>query len=94
MLHNNGITKATEEVGELIIELGSLLQTLGKYQQYPDEDHPDTKGNTKQRLEEEVADVMASLIFMSSKLKLDTSTIQKRMITKLKLYRDWDKNER
>lgn len=89
-MHNLGITKTTEEVGELIIELGSLLQILSKFQAYPDDDHPDQEGNTKKRLEEEMADVHASMIFMATKLNLNTIEIQNRIIMKIERYNNWD----
>lgn len=92
-MHNKGFSKTKEEIGELIIELGKLLQILGKYQAYPDVEHPDGLGNTKLRLQDEMGDVFASIQFLITKLKLDNEIIIKRTGEKFTKYLEWDKPE-
>lgn len=85
-MHCKGLTKAIEEMGELI-------QVLAKKQAYLDTDiHPDGL-SLRTRMEEEIADVRASLLFIEEKFDLDTSFIDNREIKKLRTYRIWDADE-
>lgn len=84
MMHNKGFTKLTEECGELV-------QIIAKQTAYPDTDiHPDGKGSMKNRIEEEMADVMAAITFVIDKNKLDKNKIFERGQQKLTLFNKWD----
>lgn len=52
-----GIHKLTEECGE-------VLQVVGKINVFPDGDHPDGGPPLRQRLEEELADLEAAIIYV------------------------------
>jgi NTP pyrophosphatase (non-canonical NTP hydrolase) len=85
-MSNNGLTKLIEECGE-------LTQIAAKKIAYPDTDaHPDGEGSMKERLEDEVADVMAAIAFVAEKFKLDEGRMFARGDAKRKLYQQWDDN--
>lgn len=85
-MHCMGLTKAIEEMGELI-------QILAKKQAYFGTDnHPDGL-SLRSRMEEEIGDVRAALLFIEEKFDLDTSFIDNREIKKLRTYRIWDADE-
>lgn len=46
---------------KLVEELGELLQLIGKLQAFPDNIHPDGKGDLRYRLLDEIADIYAAL---------------------------------
>jgi len=82
-MHANGLTKLIEECGELI-------QIAAKKQAFMDTDqHPDGKGSMKRRLEEEMADVIASCMLVSKNFELDGDFMAERMEKKLKLFTSW-----
>lgn len=84
MMHNKGLTKLLEELGE-------LSQIAAKKSAYiNDYWHPDQKGNMHVRLEEEMGDVLAAIEFVRKKLFLDSVSIRKRKELKLELYEKWD----
>ena len=83
-MSGNGRIKLTEECGELV-------QALMKFQAYPDsENHPDGS-NPKQRLTEEIADVLAAIEFVCDTHQLDRNAISQRVATKLMRYEEWHK---
>lgn len=85
-LANNGLTKLSEECGELI-------QIAQKKIAFPHtDDHPDKKGSLKQRLQEEIADVLAACSIVIDINKLDTTTISNRVKTKYELFDTWHKD--
>jgi len=75
-----GISKLTEEVGE-------LLQLLGKLNVFPSGNHPDGKGDLKERIAEECADVRAALLFFmdANGIALDLSRVSR----KYELFQEW-----
>ena len=87
MLHN-GLAKLSEESGE-------LLQVAGKMLQYPilqtalNQIHPDGT-NLRDRMQEEMGDLLAALDFVRVKLGLNHQAIIDRWQTKLKLFNQWD----
>jgi NTP pyrophosphatase (non-canonical NTP hydrolase) len=84
MMHNKGLTKLIEECGELV-------QIAAKKAAYMDTDeHPDGKGSLKERLENELSDVIAAIAFVDMKLKLDRVRIDARAEQKLVLFEQWD----
>lgn len=72
-----GLTKATEECGELI-------QELMKLHSYPDGKHPRRKTNLVRSTEAEVADVYATLDYFVAKNNLDADRIKRRRAYKLR----------
>lgn len=78
----HGIHKLTEEMGELLCE-------LGKVGAFPRGDHPDGKGPMKERIEKEVADVLAACDYFIEVNKLNMREIADREVRKLDLYKKW-----
>lgn len=84
MMHNKGLTKLLEELGELV-------QIASKKAAFMDIDwHPDGKGSLKARLEDEIADANAAIAFVILKLNLNNNYIDERRNYKLNLYKEWD----
>lgn len=84
----NGNAKLVEETGE-------LLQVVGKLLAFPYQDeHPDGKGSLKTRLEDEVADVLASLRLTAHLKNLDMERIDARVQEKLELFLRWHADPR
>ncbi len=87
MLHN-GLAKLGEECGE-------LMQVHGKMLQYPhlqtvtNLTHPDGT-NLRDRMEEEMGDVLGSITFVIEKLKLNEARILERANKKCELFKTWD----
>lgn len=77
-----GIHKLTEECGE-------LLQLLGKLGAYPNGLHPDGKGSVKDRLPEELADVLAAVNYFIVVNHLDQKAIGARSTNKLATFLHW-----
>ena len=87
MMSNKGLSKLLEELGE-------LSQIAAKKLAYMDiDEHPDGKGSMKLRLEEEIADVLASLEFVCYKFNLNRNFIETRCNIKYDLFLKWDKQE-
>ena len=81
-MHQNGLSKLTEECGE-------LLQVTGKLMAYPEGTHPDGKGDLYLRLEEEMADALAAIEFSTQKLGLSEVRINYRKMSKIMLFEQW-----
>lgn len=81
-MSNDGLSKLIEEIGE-------LGQVCGKVLAYGLGEHPDGKGELKERLEEELADVEASIYFVTEVLELDSQFTAQRAARKLGLFRAW-----
>ena len=85
MMKDNGLAKLIEECGELI-------QIAAKKQAYFNTDsHPDGKGSMKERMEDEIADVLAACVFVAETFKLNQPDIEGRAKGKLELFRKWHK---
>ena len=85
-MSHNGLTKLIEECGEVI-------QVAAKLQQFPDGNHPDGKGNLFKRLEQEIADANAAMLFVvQDTMKLSMNGIHDRCVAKRKLYNEWNAN--
>lgn len=80
-----GIAKLQEEMGELQTVLGKLMA-------YPDGNHPDMRyaGPLLHRLNEELADVAASILFFQEANNISSKVINERIAYKLARYRKWD----
>ena len=86
-MHNNGLTKLQEECGELI-------QVCAKKSTYINaEIHPDGS-NMKDRLEEEIADVLASCDLVLELHGLDAMKIANRRLSKLQIFKKWHEDEK
>lgn len=87
-LVNKGLTKLTEECGE-------LSQVACKKTQFMDGDeHPDGKGSLAARLIEEMGDVKAAIRYCAEELGLDMAAIDKRADEKYALNRYWTELDR
>lgn len=85
-MHCDGLTKLIEECGELI-------QIAAKKQAYLNTDiHPDGMGSMKDRMEEEVADVLAACVFVTEIFKLDEAKLEARAKMKLERFKGWHNN--
>lgn len=83
-MSNRGLTKIVEECGE-------LTQICAKKIAYMEEDfHPDGQF-MRGEIEKEIADVLASIEFVAQKWNLNRENISNRMMIKLRLYNQWDK---
>ena len=80
-------------VAKLIEECGELQQELGKFLTYGMGDPPDGRGSLKERIENEIADVLAAAELVKIKFILDGARINMRADAKLKLFLEWDKRE-
>ena len=86
-MDKKGLTKLVEECGE-------LTQIAAKKMAYMNLDvHPDNGGSMKQRLEEEMGDVMAAVSFVIASLGLDNEAIMKRADEKTRLFVKWENHE-
>lgn len=87
MMTGGGLAKLIEECGE-------LLQVAGKrLAYYKTEEHPDGGPPLSQRLEEEIADVMAACLFVSEVHGLDLKRIADRTAVKTELFKRWHKRD-
>lgn len=77
-----GIYKVQEECGELVTVLGKLAV-------YPDGNHPDGKGNLIRRLEDEIADAIASSTYFAENNDLNLEYIKARIAMKKQTYGEW-----
>lgn len=83
-MDKGGLTKMIEECGELI-------QIAAKKQAFMQtDDHPDGKGSMKERLEEEIADVVASTGYVVDSFGLDKVAIFERVQKKQAFYASLD----
>ena len=86
-MHNNGLTKLMEECGE-------LAQIAAKKSAYYATDiHPDGKGSMKERLENEMGDVIAASLFVAEKYDLDIDRIIEQANKKYNRFKVWDTEE-
>lgn len=76
---------------KLIEEMGELLQTCGKrLAYYTTDEHPDGGPPLRERLQDEIADVMAACGFVSAQEDLDIDYIEMRVDAKLALFNRWN----
>lgn len=85
------MTLVAKGLGKLVEECGELSQIAAKKMQYMDTDeHPDGKGSMKNRMEEEIADVLAACAFAIQKFDLEEEKIEERAMNKFFLFSSWD----
>lgn len=85
--HWPGLSKLIEEAGEVGQVAGKILGTGGKV------DHWDGS-NLKEKLEEELADLSAAILFVMAKNNLDQLVINRRIAQKLELFERWHEAQR
>jgi NTP pyrophosphatase (non-canonical NTP hydrolase) len=83
MMTGKGLAKLIEECGELIQVAGKKLAY------YSTENHPDGGPPLKQRLEDEIADVMAACELVIRLHGLDHHRISRRVIDKEVTFDEW-----
>lgn len=86
--HLPGLAKAVEEAGE-------FLQAAGKIIAYPNTPHPDGGGDINKRVQDEVADLLAALLFFTeaSPERFDITGMHLRASKKLRRFREWHEQE-
>lgn len=87
MLEMKGLVKLTEECGELI-QIASKKMT-----RMDSDDHWDGAGKLSERLENEIADVIAACRMVTENFELDEHRILGRVIEKESLFRKWINEE-
>jgi NTP pyrophosphatase (non-canonical NTP hydrolase) len=81
-----GISKLVEEAGEVSQVCGKLIGTGGEAIHY------DGK-NLRDRLEEEIADLMAACTFVIEANDLDYNRVADRSVHKMSLFRKWHEEQ-
>lgn len=74
-------------IGKLIEEMGELQTELGKLIPFPQGEHPDGKGDLRQRIENEMADVRAAIFYFTETNRLDFNN--ERYVRKVALFKKW-----
>lgn len=84
MMTANGLAKLLEEMGE-------LSQVTAKRLAYfkPGCDHPDGAGALDQRMEDEMADVIAACAFVASQFNLNQTRMEARAKMKVETFERW-----
>jgi NTP pyrophosphatase (non-canonical NTP hydrolase) len=77
-----GISKLIEEAGEVQQVCGKLLGTGGATAHWDGSD-------LRQRLQEEIADVVAAVVFVAAANKLDEDAIEARIDEKVETFKRW-----
>lgn len=86
MLHNNGLTKLSEECGELVQAIAKFTTFAAEFPGY--NIHWDGTDIYK-HLEDEIADVLAASTLVTANLELNTDHIAERTLRKTELFRYW-----
>lgn len=76
-------------IGKVVEESGELLQILGKLIAFPNNEHPDGKGDLLIRASDEFADVKAANQYFVHVNGLDENYINKRSVTKFNQFMKW-----
>ena len=82
-MHSKGLAKLLEELGELSQVAAKKLTCMNT------DEHPDGAGSLAQRLEDEAADVLASIDFVTVTLGLDRQRIEDRRTVKHARFIAW-----
>lgn len=82
-------TQAWRGMYKVIEEAGELLQELGKLGPFPSGAHPDGKGNLKDRIEDELADLQAACAYFAVINKLDIQKMKARTSMKIERFNRW-----
>lgn len=82
-MSHNGLTKLIEECSE-------ASQVAAKMIAFPDTDqHPDGAGSLRERLTNEIADVLAAVGLVIENFNLDQNRLMERAEKKRELFRKW-----
>ncbi len=81
-----GLSKLIEESGEVNQVVGKLIATGGK------EEHWDGT-NLRDRMQEELADLIAACSFVVDVNNLDIKAVERRANEKLSMFRQWHKEQ-
>lgn len=82
----SGLSKLIEECGEVMQVAGKLIGTNGRRGHWDGSD-------LRERLEEEIADLLAAAHFVIGKNGLDWLRIGERREMKLKMFNEWHERE-
>ena len=82
-MSNRGLSKLLEECGE-------VSQVAAKLLAYPSGVHPDGKGDLYLRLQEELGDLQAAILFVERRLQLDAEAVRRRSAEKLEKFWRWE----
>lgn len=84
------MTMAARGYAKLIEEMGELTQVAGKrLAYYTTDDHPDGGPPLRERLVNEMGDVIAAINFVAEQEDLDWSQVIMRSIDKKRVYERW-----
>lgn len=84
------MTMAAAGVAKLIEECGELQQVLGKKLAWWDTEEPHWDGTVlNRRIEQEMGDVLAAIMFVQVQLGLDYQAIRERDHAKWNLFQTW-----
>jgi NTP pyrophosphatase (non-canonical NTP hydrolase) len=94
--HSTLVIGATDWPGlaKLIEETSELGQVVGKLIAYPGGEHPDLGPPLRERLEDEIADVLAAIMYVRAHNVLDRGRMDARVIEKFERFQRWDHEER
>ncbi|HRQ13043.1 MAG TPA: MazG nucleotide pyrophosphohydrolase domain-containing protein [Promineifilum sp.] len=81
----NGLSKLNEEMGEVQQVIGKIIGNEGRL------DHWDGS-NLRERLQDEIADVLAAIKFVANKNALTWSKIDRRADAKYAVFCNWHDN--
>ena len=79
----NGLAKLLEELGEL------AQVTAKKLAYFHTDEHPDGAGSLKDRMEQEMGDVIGAIDFVTITMGLNMHAIAKRACDKLNTFQRW-----
>lgn len=84
------MTMAANGLAKLLEELGELSQVCAKkLAYYHTDEHPDRAGSLRERMQEEIADVAAAMLFVELTFALDADAIGRRVYHKFSLFQQW-----
>lgn len=81
-----GLSKIIEEAGELLQVAGKIL-AVGALKRHYDGTH------LKERLEDEIADIQAAILFFGAYNQLNKERMGKRVKEKLELFEQWHREQ-
>lgn len=82
-----GVSKLTEECGEVLQVTGKLMGTQGKVE------HWDGEGNLDRRLEAELGDLLAAIEFICQHCPINRETVIARAHQKFELFNEWHRRQ-
>jgi NTP pyrophosphatase (non-canonical NTP hydrolase) len=89
---NKGRSKLIEECSELVKELGELIQVLAKQDACHGSNTHFDGSNLKERIEDEMGDVLGAIKFAKFELDLDIERIRDRAYAKYQTFCRWNQD--